>query len=141
MNKYLSNKVAEYYYNLGSQDAKSTVKVASIKDIARSLGQVSSYGLPTAGAATGLAAGGYYGGLTGFSMAEALANAARNSGDTVGEAASIILGAPILGGVGLGIGAGLGSVGGYQLGSGAKNAILQALEKSNSSNLYRRSIP
>lgn len=140
MNKYLTNKIAYHYYTLGSHAANEKIKEASVKDVARTLGQISSYTLPTIGAATGVAAGGYYGGAAGLSIAEALANAARQSGDTLGEAATALLGAPLLGGAGLGLGAGLGGLGGYQLGSGAKDAILQALNKSSKQNLYRKSI-
>ena len=138
MNKLAQEQISDYYYNLGMNMAlDGTVKTAaSLKDIAKGVAGVTSHVLPTAGAAAGIAGGGYYGGKVGLDFAELLADVAKAEGDHIGEAATMLLGAPALGAAGLGLGAGLGGLGGYQLGAGAKDAILQALKKQDSKKLF-----
>ena len=85
--------------------------------------------LPTVGALTGLAGGGYLGGKTGLNLAEAFAETAAKAGDPDGAIASMILGGALFGGAGLGVGGALGGIGGHRLGTSAKESLLQALRK------------
>ncbi len=132
MDKRSKEVIRNRYYNLGAQAAiqESNIKTAAnIKDIVKSIGRGASYTLPTVGALTGLAGGGYIGGKTGLNLAEAIAETAVKGGDPDGAIASMILGGALFGGAGLGVGGALGGIGGHRLGTSAKESLLQALLK------------
>ena len=130
MHKISTDNIAEEYYSIGVNAAIHNVKTAaSIKDIAKTLGRGASYTLPTLGGITGLAGGGYLGGSAGLSIAESIADHAAKQGDATAALSAILLGAPLLSGGGLGVGATVGGLTGHRLGTAAKDSLLQALRK------------
>lgn len=135
MSTDLKARIAAHYYNLGCQAAMQT-KTSSAKDVARSLGHISSHALPSIGGIGGLAGGGYLGLHMGADFAKAIAEQAAREGDHFGSLAASLLGTPALAGAGLGIGGLIGGLGGSQLGRGAKEVALEALRKKPNNRLY-----
>lgn len=126
MSPGLQKHVASYYYNLGCEAATHT-KTSSVKDIARSAGIFAAPMLPAVGSVGGIVGGGHLGFDLGADYAVKLLQGYENT-LMGGAALPIVLGMPIAA-AGASAGALLGGIGGYQLGSGARDVLKDVLRR------------